>query len=458
LNTVDHTTESWLKVPGAWYGWRLPSLAVALLGGLAALGAVLALRWLNLPWMIPATTVEHPLVTPLAFVFAGGFSYGLVKPFFLARGGHVTLSPAGVLAKRRGFTSRAVWNDLVAFTDDSSATLGLIRRGKNAPDTRLAVPTPTERERVAALRILDAHGLRRAEVAPRGRSLGRGLVTGLLASGAFLLGLHQVNARYWSLVELIARPVASAENAALLERSLRLDCVARPVAGTDDEVCLQCSLQAKLPSSFFAPSRYLEFELLYRVEDEGAVVGSRRLPCMAFGFGGSFPLPASYQETLSAPGHRLARGRHTLRVVAAVCLGEIRVEKTAEVSIEVLPGSIAERTVKLVAGAAPDLEIRIGPWTNGQLAASVFFEPHDRALAMDVAFLESGTELGRATFVSPKYESGGRWLAAFHSLRTGRHVLTFRFVPNAALGFGQQIGCTEILGEPIEKVVVFDAP
>jgi hypothetical protein len=448
-------------VSGPWYGWRVPALAVALLGGLAALGSVLALRWLNLPWMLPASTVEHPLVAPLAFVFAGAFSYGLVKPFFMARGGRVTLSARRVRAKRRGFRSHASWSDLVGYIDASPATVGLVRRGKTAPDPRLAIPTRTEEARVTALRILDARGLRRVEVAARGRPLGRALVTGLLAVFAFLLVLVPLNASYWELVELNAQTVATDESADLLARLVWVEHATRPVAGTDDAICLRTAFGFHGRPAF-VPERHFQIDIACRVEADGVVLATRRRCPFGCEFGSrSLPRGVSYEISCAIPRHALAPGRHTLHVVSDFDLGEIHCEKTAEVPIEVAPGSIAERTVKLVRGAAPVLDVKAvvsREWKGNFLEATASFDLPERALAMDVAIIESGTEFASGWLVAPKGVTGSEWLALIRPSGSGRHVLTFRFTPDVALAFDKDVACTEIHGEPIEKVVVFDAP
>ncbi len=453
-------SEDSLTVSGAWYGWRLPTLAVAFLGGLVALGSVLALERLHLPWMLPGSLVEHPVVAPMAFVFAAGFAAGLVKPFFMARAGTVTLSAEGVQWRGR-FRSFTAWSEIEAYSDALPMTVRLVRRGKSVPSHKLGLPTRGEEARVQVLCFLDARGLRRVEVPPREIRLWRGIATGLLAVAVVILPWYRVNEPYWRLLDLETGVVTpSAEDKAFLSRYLPVRFALRPKVGSADPFVITGERDFDFPEGMLVvPRAHALPAIMCRAEAEGREIGTARAgrsPDTIFG------QPRSGLAVF-AWAHNLTPGRQSIRVVANVSLGRVNFEKATDLTVEVIPGSIVAETIRLVPGPAPPLEAR-AQVTPGNVLPFFSCKHLEHALAMDVAVLESGTCIYEgAAMVEPKgpletgYLSDGALLVG-PNLPHGRHVLVFRFTPAPKWAFATTVDITEIYGEPFEKELVVDVP
>ncbi len=451
--------EGHFEVSGAWYGWRIPTLAVALLGGGLALGSVLALTRLNLPWMLPPWLVEHPLVAPVAFVFAAGFAAGLVKPFFMARAGRVTLSPEGVQWRGR-FRSFTAWSEVEAYSDALPTTVRLVRRGKSAPSHKLAIPTRGEEARVAVLRALDARGLRRVEAPPREMWLWRGIATGLLAVAAFVLVLDRVNARYRRLLDIETGASTPTEESAAFLSDCATACrlALRASAGTEDEILINGTYDFASPAGLFVPEARVDVHESCRTEVDGAVVGSMGPAHFYYTLG--TPRPPLMLQVI-VPRRTLAPGRHAIRVVTQVRVGDVCCEKVNNFTVEIVSGSIAAQTVRLVRGSAPSLEV--AAFTHRGVYPYFSCEHLEHALAMDVAILESGTSIARGLLIETKgpIERGALWGLGHggpveFTLPSGQHVLEFRFTPDASVAFENSVEITEIYGEPFEKELVVD--
>jgi hypothetical protein len=55
------------------------------------------------------------------------------------------------------------WNEIVGYEDDSADFVQLYRKGERKAISTMTIPTPTEVDRVAALRLLDQQMIPRRE-------------------------------------------------------------------------------------------------------------------------------------------------------------------------------------------------------------------------------------------------------------------------------------------------------
>jgi hypothetical protein len=441
--------------------------------------------------MIPTSLVDPPLVAPVVALFVAAFTAALARPFFLARAGKVELGAERIVFARRGLLRRSVpWSDLEAYSDASPAMIGLLRRGETAPCPRLAIPTGTEEERVRVLSVLDEHGLRRVEVALRGRRLGWALVAGLLPVGAFFLALHFANAPYRRLLEIQRSASSTEEDVAFLARAVTLrQGPLRRAVGTEDALCIDGELGLNKLDGYYESESSVVLTTSTRIEADGAVIASTSYGDTAYSVGGweigaLLPFGSAAVDEFSRNlawkdyklffrfRHGLAPGRHDVRVVSAVTVGRTVFEKETRVPLEVVPGSLAASTVALVHGATPRLSV-----TGG---SSVTYASLEHTLAMDVEILEDGETIDRGTIFAPKGESGSvtlmtdapSWVSRrprdwgshqigeiarlWKPVLRGHHVHIFRFTPDARLAFENDATCTEIYGDPVEKRLAFD--
>ncbi len=455
-----------LVVTGSRLGWLVPTLAAALGAALLALGSVLALGQLHLPWMLPASLVANPLVAPIVVVFAAAFAAALVRPTFLARSGRVELGAERIVFRRRGLLHRSVaWSELEAYTDASSASVGLLRRGERASRARFAIPTRTEETRVRVLHLLDERGLRRVEVAARGRRLAWALVAGALAVLAFLVALHAVNARARRALAIWASAKASDEDKAFLARTVHVRQRLRPAVGTEDALYIEGRVDFDKPARFLDSGReYFGIQIRERLEVDGAALATQsdQDGYTLGGWGGV--------ETNALPfrvRHRLPPGRHEVRIVTRVALGETRVEEETRATLEVAPGSVAASAVALVHGATPPLSL-LDPTRltgeGGDVQLLMFCPWLDHAMAFEVEVLDGATSIERGVLIEPAGRGGlcgvattdTKWDLVLRRLGVGHHALTLRFTPSTKLAFENDATCTEIYGEPFEKDLVLD--
>ena len=81
----------------------------------------------------------------------------------LARCGRVEFRELGVFLTKAEEKAGVRWAEIAGFTDASSDFVQLLTTKRTFPAHLLTVPTPTEKDRVAVLELLDRHGLRRLE-------------------------------------------------------------------------------------------------------------------------------------------------------------------------------------------------------------------------------------------------------------------------------------------------------
>jgi hypothetical protein len=151
---------------------------------------------------------------------------------------------------------------------------------------------------------------------------------------------------------------------------------------------------------------------------------------------------------------QLAVGRHEIVVVSRVTIGSsIERVKETRLSFEVVPGSLAPSSVKLVRGRVPDVSVNVYP-RSGQMTIGWQEVDAHTPLAARWECFEGEASLGQQAFIASGTGSlGGNTLPP---LSRGHHVLRFRFTPD--VGFAYDNDVTETLGETFERVVEVDAP
>jgi hypothetical protein len=285
----------------------------------------------------------------------------------------------------------------------------------------------------------------------------RALVTGALFVMAFLLALD-------------GRLGATATDGSsdLPAGCIAVECTARPVVGVEDALCIRVVLAVDLTSTFMPGVTLSSVYIEDRVDDTGAVVGSQSTIVGDMQPSRDQRRSARIPISVIVPRGTLTPGRHELRVVTRVHLDHASGSSESRVLVEVVPGSIAARTVKLVRGAVAPIEIYpLISHTRFQVdvPTGISHGRLEHMLAMNVAAVESGTRCcRRTTMVAPRgaigsprglFPAGGIFDAAAR-LVSGRHVIELRFTPDPVLAFENDAECTEIYGEPIEKELVVD--
>lgn len=459
-----------LTVEGHPLGWRLPTAAVAIGAAVVALVSVVQLSVLDLPWMLPKDVLTtEPIVPASVVVFVLFATRSLAKAFFLRRTGRAELGELGVVFTRRGFRrAKVAWSDLAAYCDASRAWVDLILRGESSPRASLSIPTRDEEARVAVLALLDGHGLRRVEVAPRGRRLGRALLAGAVWLLVFHGLVYAANARWRQFRALKAGELSTADAAALVSRSVPVRARFRPVVGTEDNLCIEARPGIGGVPGFFVAERAASLSLSTAVTLGGTTAAE---------IGGGFGLKIGGVESLLAAldgDHycqrlvvspaRLGPGRHELRVVHRIQLDGGSCEKETVAAVEVVPGSCAGSVVKLVPGVRAEITVKPS-WSGGQWNLWAEYGPCARPLAMLVEVTEGETLLVATHLVAQAKGQGGQSLAhgmtprsRTTKLASGRHVLKVRFTPSAKVAFEGDVDMTEIAGEVVELEVVLDVP
>jgi hypothetical protein len=452
---------------GPWYGWRVPSFAGSGCGGLFVLVSILALG--RLPWAVAGSEklfANAPLLTASVVVFALAVSYSLAKSVFLARAGRVELDDEGIVFRRGLFLkTRVAWSALEGFSDASSGRVDLVKKGERFARPSLAIPTRDDASRAAVLAALDAHGLRRLEASSRGRRLVRAAVAGVVAVLVFDGAVYLANARYRRLHAMWPRRFSFEEDCAFVDGCTSVRHLVRPVIGSEDLLYVE-SRPALHTAAFFVLEEQVSLDLVTHVEVDGAPVASSP-DRVGFGYriGGWWFLYGAPSFSAQSQFGPLTPGHHVLRLVSNVYVKSGTAAKVTTTSIDVVPGSIAARTVKLVRGPVPPVSVE-ARWSSGRWYPMVGYEDRSHALAMRVDFLEGGTELGRGALVAPAPAWGNQFLRGpggkfFQEpkLTKGHHVLVARFTPDPKLAFENDVEITEILGfETFEREVVVDAP
>jgi hypothetical protein len=462
---------------GAWFGWRLPSLAASGCGGLLVLVSIFALSFARLPWTIRGSEklfAEAPLATTSVVVFALAASYVIAKSVFVRGAGRVEMDDEGIVFQRGLFLkTRVAWSALEGFSDASSGRVDLVKKGESFARPELAIPTGDDATRAAVLAALDAHGLRRVEVSPRGRRLVRAAVAGAVAVAAFPPALHVANWPYRRLHELNA-----VRSGMCVPDDFVADCVTlrhrfRTVIGTDDALFVETRARYPGVPAFFVPEESLGLSVLTEVAIDGEVVQSTRSSGNTFSYKlGGWEWIAEMLEgydhdrswlLLAPSAHRLTPGRHRLRIASGACIGLSTCEKWTDTQIDVVPGSAVASAIKVVHGEKPKVTVAARAYGSSAWDLIANHEQLPHAIAARVELLENGRTIMAGTFLTPELTPAGRTIK-FESvfaprLPRGHHALTARFTPDPKLAFENDVEITEILGfETFEREFVVDAP
>ncbi len=150
---VIHGATSSSNLPAVFFGLSLVAGAVT---------AVLAERG-HLPWLPFASRLGAQLICFMAFVL--GWAVALfVSRRSMARAGRVEIDEQKLVFHRDGLWVAIQWTDCKGFKDGDADFIEVELR-EEVPLTRsywpLTIPTPSEKDRVAVLAVLDAHGLKR---------------------------------------------------------------------------------------------------------------------------------------------------------------------------------------------------------------------------------------------------------------------------------------------------------
>jgi hypothetical protein len=442
-----------LVVRGAWYGWRVPSLASSGCGGLLAFGSILALTYGRIPWSIEGSETvfsQAPLAGACVVVFAVAATYSLAKSFFRARAGRIIIDDDGVLFTGLIGETRVAWSELAGYSDSSGAHVDLAPRG-------LAIPTRDDATRAAVLAALDAHGLRRIEVSSRHRTMARAAIAGALAIGIFVAAVHIANRRYRRVDDLAAGSLPPTEVATAIDEVLEVRPIVRSPLGVDDSLRLEARYEVRPVPGFFVPKKTLTANVTTFIELEASVeldgkTSSGGASTLNVSIGSPTDILASIREAarMSTSGkHHLAVGRHEAFVVSRVWVGKsISREKTTRVSFEVVPGSVAASHVKLVPGPIPDVRVEV--YKNG--GVSIKYVNVRPPLAARVECFENGASLAEDSFIAGG--TGTMFGLLQPHLGIGHHVLTFRFTPNVPFAYDADVA--EIQGETFEREVTVD--
>lgn len=467
-------------------GWRVPSLMGGGCAALAVVGTIAGLAAVHLPWMLPISSglESHLRAQRLLALFALGAGYSLAKTHSLRRAGRASFSPGGVVFRGKGLLERVVpWSQLDRYADGSPAAVELLRRGETWPRAALAIPTPDEATRTAVLRELDAHGLVRVEGSHPGRTVGRAVVAGTLVV-LLALAVHFVaTARYRAICALWHGTLSEAEASAALEDLVTVRHLVRPVIGTEDSLFVEehhawvRDISQGLDASFETGARFYSgpdvrhfkgFDPLSGYMDwletdatTDLDVDGRPLAKESWSVDSLDDRYNPVEFYVDSRVHGLAPGRHELRFVTHLRTQFGACTKEERRTIEVVPGSIAARTVKLVAGECADLSVRV----DSNRWCYVFQESgRRRSLFGRVEISEDGRLLGEAKLIF-QGDRAGRALVIgpgktfeLPTLTRGRHVLTFRFTPDARVAFENDVNVTEILGSPFERALVLEVP
>jgi hypothetical protein len=104
-------------------------------------------------------------------VWLGAFALAWAAAWFVsrraeARAGRVELDEERILFVRGPYWGYVPWSDVAGYRDGDADFVELVRKDGTRPvewSPRLAVPTLTEKDRVAVLELLDRRGLNRIE-------------------------------------------------------------------------------------------------------------------------------------------------------------------------------------------------------------------------------------------------------------------------------------------------------
>jgi hypothetical protein len=116
------------------------------------------------PWLV---WDSMRLAVPIALLVLGLVLLRLTRRYFVCRSGTATFYEDRVAFRKRvrgqtRFTEATVaWSELGGYRDGSSDYIQLVRKGESFASPLLAIPTPSEDDRVKVLALLDARGLAR---------------------------------------------------------------------------------------------------------------------------------------------------------------------------------------------------------------------------------------------------------------------------------------------------------
>jgi hypothetical protein len=455
---------------GAWYGWRLPSLAAAACAGALVLVSIVALATRHVPWSIEGSDKlfagAPPVLSASIVVFALAAAYSLAKSVFIARAGRVVIDDDGVVLKRGLFRrTRVAWSELEAYSDASSGRVDLVKKGESFARPKLAIPTRSDETHAAVLAALDAHGLRRIEVSSRGRRLARAAIAGAGALLVLFAVLHVANARYRKFEELANRRLPPADTAALLSETVSIRYVVRPVIGAEDGICLEIRPVVLNVPGILVERSGVFVHLTTQVELDGKSISKTRSTLNSdSGDPFSFYDPVNhfpYGDVVRSSARGLAPGRHELHLISSLKMVMSNGEcvKESRIPIEIVEGSLAEKNVKLVRGIVPDFFVEVDPRAE-RLEIGVNNDL-PRALAARMECLEGEKVLVSDTLF---WRAQRGPISEFHSdwypkLSPGRHVLKVRLTPDPKSVYqNSNSDVTEILGETFEREVVVDVP
>jgi hypothetical protein len=465
-------------VRGLSWGFCLPTFAVAAAALLVAVGFLVAISRVAFPWMpqdASALLWSEPVLPLSVLAFLVGVSASLAKSVFVKRAGRVELTDEGVVFRRRGIFSRKIaWPELEAYGDAHASEIDLVRRGLRHPRPADAIPARDEATRTAVLGVLDGHGLRRVEV-PRAEwpALVRAATVGLASSLLLVVAIHAFNARRRRFDDLAAGRLSDAQATALVTESFTVKCGIRPKIGADDALVVRHTWTFR-PVLSLDPVRVAKVDMTLRIEVDGRVQWETKqtgvaAPLCPFldarkvaAWRRLWQFPAGFPNNANVPlWHRLSPGPHSVRVVTGFQMNNGACTKETLQTFEVVPGSDAAESIRLVPGAVPEFTLEALPSSDVFTPRLVLARDLEHALSVREDFFEgeklfaSGKFFARAHGRSSQGEWGG---PAPNQLPSGHHVLKVRFTPDQKFAFDRDAEVTEILGETFERELVVDVP
>jgi hypothetical protein len=473
---VSEPVRAPLVVRGWSWAWLIPAFAIPFGVGLLALGFLVALSQLGLPWT-PANSSallwREPVVPLSVLAFLLGASHSLAKSLFVRRSGHVELSDKGVVFRRRGLlTRRLAWKDLEAYSDAHTSSIDIIRRGRRLPRPGDAIPAGEEAARTAVLGVLDTHGLHRVEGTRAWGSLVRASVVGGACALLVVFLIYFENARRRKFEALAAGTLSSADAAALVSESVAVQVVVRKVIGAEDGFDVEVACRAPPVVSLSSyPERWADGQASTRIEIDGRDVmsGLEKSPEV----GGPMPfllhLPAAnfdlahdadalWSYPIPPSVHHLSPGRHSVCVVTRLKIDSGECLKETLTELEVVPGSLVS-TLRPARGDRTYDSCWVEASPTGCMPGFRLWAPLACTTAVRIDVVEGDNPLtsGRYLVRARHWQTVSEWQDVL-MLARGHHVLKLRFTPDPRFAFERDADATDFLADTFEHEVTVDVP